>query len=317
MLGHISALACKTPSNVSDVLVIACGAGVTAGSFVTYPSVKQITVCDIEPLVPKIVTPMFSKENYGLMDGIAAENPHAVNGKKVQAVYDDGRHYIRTLPLDAKFDVITSDPIDPWVKGTAALNTLEFYQMCKSHLKPGGVMTLWMPLYESNLESAKSMIATFFQVFPQGMLFSNDDHLEGYDAVLLGQATPSPLNIDQLIELLERPDYQQVKQSLTDVGFGAENFWMAYADSNPVINLLSTFAVRSKDLDPWTKNAQLNRDRDLRLQYLAGMHFNSYLGTAILQNILYYYRFPEDLFIGSPENIQALKQSLSTAGRHN
>ena len=317
MLGHISALACKHPENVSDVLVIACGAGVTAGSFVTYPSVQQITVCDIEPLVPRIVTPMFSKENYGLMDGIDKENPHMVNGKKVRAVYDDGRHYIRTLPKDAKFDVITSDPIDPWVKGTAALNTIEFYQMCKSHLKPGGVMTLWMPLYESNTESAKSMIATFFQVFPQGMLFSNDDHLEGYDAVLLGQADPAPVNVDQLIEMLERPDYQQVKQSLKDVGFGGENFGMAYADTNTVIDLLSTFAARGTDLKPWTQNAQLNRDRDLRLQYLAGMYFNSYLGTAILQNILYYYRFPDDLFVGSPERIQDLKQTLSATGRRN
>jgi spermidine synthase len=315
MLGHLSALACKNPTKVSDVLVIACGAGVTAGSFITHPSVKQITVCDIEPLVPKIITPMFGRENYHLMDGIDTMNPHWVNGKKVKAVYDDGRHYIRTLPSDTKFDVITSDPIDPWVKGSAALNTVEFYQMCKSHLKPGGVMTLWMPLYESNVESAKSMIATFFQVFPQGMLFSNDEHLEGYDAVLLGQAEPSSINVDQLIEILESPDYLPVKQSLTDVGFGARDNGMGDLDQNVVFDLLATFAARGTDLKPWTQNAQLNRDSDLRLQYLAGMYFNSYLSTSILQSILSHYRFPEQQFIGSPENIQTLKLNLSTAGR--
>ena len=126
------------------------------------------------------------------------QNPHFVQGKEVSVIYDDGRHYIRTLPEDAKFDVITSDPIDPWVKGSAALNTVEYYEMCKRHLKPGGVMSLWMPLYESNLASAKSMIATFFQVFPHGLIFSNDDHFEGYDAVLLGQAEPSPIQLDGL-----------------------------------------------------------------------------------------------------------------------
>jgi spermidine synthase len=315
MLGHLSALACKDPRNVSDVLVVACGAGVTAGSFIPYPSVRQITVCDIEPLVPKVVTPMFGPENYHLMDGIDKENPHFVDGKEVKAVYDDGRHYIRTLPSDVKFDVITSDPIDPWVKGSAALNTVEFYEMCKSHLKPGGVMSLWMPLYESNMDSAKSMIATFFKVFPEGMLFSNDDHLEGYDAVLLGQAEPSPLDVDQLAEMLGRPEYSMVKKSLTNVGFGANTAGMGNDDLNVIVDLLATYTARGTDLKPWTRNAQLNRDRNLRLQYLAGMYFNSYLSTTILQNILAYYRFPENVFMGSPANIGVLRQTLLMAGR--
>ena len=202
MLGHLSALTCKNPDQVKDVLVVACGAGVTAGSFVPYPSIKRIVICDIEPLVPKVVAPMFRKENYGIVNGIDKTNPHFVQGKEVSVIYDDGRHYIRTLPKDAKFDVITSDPIDPWVKGSAALNTIEYYEMCKRHLKPGGVMSLWMPLYESNLASAKSMIATFFQVFPNGLIFSNDEQFEGYDAVLLGQAEPSAINVDSLQQLL-------------------------------------------------------------------------------------------------------------------
>jgi spermidine synthase len=316
MLGHLSALACKDPRKVSDVLVVACGAGVTAGSFIPYPSVRRITVCDIEPLVPKIVTPMFGGENYHLMDGIALENPHLVNGKKVQAVYDDGRHYIRTLPRDVKFDIITSDPIDPWVKGSAALNTVEYYEMCKSHLKPGGVMSLWMPLYESNMDSSKSMIATFFKVFPHGMLFSNDEHLEGYDAVLLGQAEPSAIDIDQLAEMLGNPDYSLARKSITDVGFGINNTGIGDDNLNVVVNLLATYAVCGADLGSWTQNAQINSDRDLRLQYLAGMYFNSYLSTTILQNLLTYYHFPERLFTGSPASIDFFRQSLTMAGRH-
>ena len=59
-----------------------------------------------------------------------------MNGKEVEVVYDDGRHFLRTTR--EKFDVITSDPIDPWVKGCAALNTVEYYQMCRDHLNPGG-----------------------------------------------------------------------------------------------------------------------------------------------------------------------------------
>ena len=58
-----------------------------------------------------------------------------VDGKEVKVVYDDGRHFLRTTR--EKFDVITSDPIDPWVKGCAALNTVEYYQMCRDHLNAG------------------------------------------------------------------------------------------------------------------------------------------------------------------------------------
>ena len=315
MLGHLSALACKNPDRVEDVLVIACGAGVTAGSFMVYPNVKRIVICDIEPLVPKVVTPMFGNENYHIVDGIDKQNPHIVNGKQVAVMYDDGRHYVHTLPADAKFDVITSDPIDPWVKGSAALNTVEYYEMCKRHLKPGGVMSLWMPLYESNIASAKSLIATFFQVFPNGIIFSNDQNYEGYDAVLLGQADASEINVDRLQEMLNRSEYQPVAQSLSDVGFTTGNSTLGNYDQGIVVNLLATFAGRASNLKTWTQNAQINRDKDLRLQYLAGMYFNSYISTKILESILTYYEFPEELFVGSDEQVWLLKQALAQSGR--
>ncbi len=89
MLGHIPALLHNKPESV---LVVACGAGVTAGTFVLHPDVRRVVICDIEPLVPTVVTPMFGKENYHVVDGIARDNPHTVNGKQVEVVYDDGRH---------------------------------------------------------------------------------------------------------------------------------------------------------------------------------------------------------------------------------
>jgi spermidine synthase len=156
--------------------------------------VKHITICDIEPLVPhNVAARLFANENYGVVDD-----------PRTHVVIDDGRHFIRTTR--EKFDVITSDPIDPWVKGCASLNTVEYYQMCKEHLNPGGVVSLWIPLYESKLESAKSLIATFFQVFPNGILFSNDQKGEGYDAVLLGQVEPTSINVDRIQRLLDSRD---------------------------------------------------------------------------------------------------------------
>ena len=299
MLGHLPALVHKKPESV---LVVACGAGVTAGSFVLHPDVKRIVICDIEPLVPTVVTPMFGEENYHVVDGISRENPHTVNGKQVQVVYDDGRHFLRTTR--EKFDVITSDPIDPWVKGCAALNTVEYYQMCRDHLNPGGSVSLWIPLYESNLETTKSVIATFFQVFPNGIVWSNEREGTGYDAVLFGQVEPTVIDVDEFQRRLNRPDHQLVKQSLRDVGFGEGLDWVVEEG----IDLLATYAGQALLLKEWSRGAQINTDRNLRLQYLAGMWLNSSMGGRTLGSILTYYRFPEQTFVGSPERLSALKQ---------
>jgi spermidine synthase len=318
MLGHLSVLARSNPDDVKDVLVVACGAGVTAGSFIPYPNIKRITICDIEPLVPKVVTPMFGNANYHIVDGIAKENPHKVEGKEVRVVYDDGRHYIRTLPKDKKFDIITSDPIDPWVKGCAALNTVEYYRMCKEHLKPGGVMSLWIPIYESNDETIKSVIATFFRVFPNGMIFSNDFDGKGYDAVLLGQVEPARIDLDKVHEILNSPDYSRVRESLLDVGFGADTAdmkWKPNVWGDEVVSLLATYAGRAADMGKWMENAQINTDRNLRLQYLAGLSLNSHIETEILNGILKYYKFPEDMFSGSTQNVETMKMALETADR--
>lgn len=318
MLGHLSMLVTSNPDEVKDVLVVACGAGVTAGSFVPYPYIERITICDIEPLVPKVVTPMFGEQNYHIVDGIDKENPHIVEGKEVRVVYDDGRHYIRTLSEDKKFDIITSDPIDPWVKGCAALNTVEYYKMCKEHLNPGGVMALWIPLYESDNETVKSIIATFFQVFPNGIFFSNDKKGRGFDAVLLARVEPTRIDLDKLHERLKRADYANVRESLIEVGFGADVegiTWRPNMWGDPVISLLATYAGRAAEMNEWTEGAQINWDRNLRLQYLAGMSVNSFIQGEILEGILKSYRFPEDLFIGSSERVDQMKAALRTVNR--
>ena len=279
MLGHLAALAHPQPESV---LVVACGAGVTAGSFVVHPEVKRIVICDIEPLVPRFVAPMFEKENYGV-----------VHDPRTEIVLDDGRHFVRTTK--EKFDIITSDPIDPWVKGCAALNTVEYYEMCKAHLNAGGVMALWMPLYESKAETTKSLIATFFKVFPNGTLWSNDTDGEGYDAVLLGQLGPAQFDLRRLQARLDGKDHARLKESLAQVGF------------HSVVDLLGTYAGQATDLQGWMRDAQINTDRNLRLQYLAGFWLNSYIGSEILAEITRYYRFPDNLFVGPEQIKQELK----------
>ena len=107
MLGHFTHLIPSTPSNA---LVIGCGAGVTAGAVSIGPDVKHMTIAEIEPLVPASVSKYFGEYNYNVVD-----NP------KVTVHIDDARHFL--LTTDEMFDAVTSDPLDPWVKGAATLYT--------------------------------------------------------------------------------------------------------------------------------------------------------------------------------------------------
>jgi spermidine synthase len=282
MLGHLSALLHPRPRSI---LVVGCGAGVTAGTFVLHPEVERIVLCEIEPLIPQIAAGFFGKENYNVL-----------RDPRVEVVYDDARHYV--LTTHEKFDVITSDPIHPWVRGSAALYTREYFELCKRHLNPGGIVTQWVPLYESSPEVVKSEMATFFGAFPSGTIWSNDINGEGYDVVLLGRAEPMQIDVEALTRRLERTDHLAVVQSLAEVKFAS------------ALDLLSTYAGRAADLEDWLRTAQINTDRNLRLQYLAGLGLNAYEGTPIYKEIVSYRTFPESLFVASPERKLQLRAKI-------
>jgi spermidine synthase len=279
MLGHIPALVHPQPKSV---LVVGCGAGVTAGSFVAYPSVERIVICEIEPLIPQVVAKHFGPENYEVAGSKLRDQG------LVKIVYDDARHFM--LTTNEKFDIITSDPINPWVKGAATLYTEEYFDLCKRRLKPGGVVTQWVPLYESNDDAVKSELATFFRVFPNSTVWGNDIDGFGYDLVLLGTLEPATIDVEGLQTRLDSLDHTLVAFSLADAGFGS------------ALDLLATYAGQPTDMTKWLAGAEINRDRNLRLQYLAGLGVNEHSETGIYNDLLADRQFPEKLLKVSAVN---------------
>jgi spermidine synthase len=271
MLGHLTTL---VPANPKAVLVIGCGAGVTAGAVSIDPAVERQTIAEIEPLVPRVVSTYFAEHNFDVV-----RNP------KVQIQIDDARHFLFTT--SEKFDAITSDPLDPWVKGAAMLYTREFFELVKARLNPGGVVTLFVQLYESNTEAVKSEIGTFFEAFPNGMIFANTHNGAGYDLVLLGQAEPTRIDLDAVEQRLRTPEYAPVVKSLSEVGMFS------------AVDLFATFAGQAADFDTWLDDAEINRDRNLRLQYLAGRGLNLYRAGVIYADMLAHAREPQAIFTGS------------------
>ena len=285
MLGHFTTLVPKAPKKV---LVIGCGAGATAGAVSIDQSVETLIIAEIEPLVPRVVSEHFGEHNF-----------HVVRNPKTQVVIDDARHFL--LTTDEKFDAITSDPLDPWVKGAATLYTKEFFELAKSKLNPGGTVTLFVQLYESTPEAVKSEIGTFFEVFPNGVIWGNTHQGRGYDTVLMGTVEAPHFNVDEWEARLNSPQYAQVKDSLREISIYS------------AIDLFANYAGRASDMKAYLADAQINRDRDLRLQYLAGLGLNLYQSGPIYAEILRHKKYPEGLFSGSPETMQKLRDAIAAA----
>ncbi len=283
MLGHLTTLIPKSPKKV---LVIGCGAGVTAGAVSIDPYLEHETIAEIEPLVPKVVSTYFAEHNFSV-----------VTNPKVHVQLDDARHYLMTTK--EKFDAITSDPLDPWVKGAAMLYTREFFEIVKSHLNPGGVVTLFVQLYESNSAAVKSEIATFMEAFPNGVVWGNTQDGRGYDLVLMGTVEPIQINVDEMQAKLTRPAYAPVLKSLSQVGIYS------------AVDLFANYAGRGQDLTAWMRDAQINRDRNLKLQYLAGLGLNLYQSDRIYSDMLLHSKYPDGLFTGSDATLATLREAIS------
>ncbi|HWC63232.1 MAG TPA: fused MFS/spermidine synthase, partial [Rhizomicrobium sp.] len=271
MVGHLPALLHPNPVKI---LGIGFGAGVSAGSFTDYPTVKNITVAEIEPMIPPTSSRYFA----------AADN-NVYHDPRFHVVYDDARHYIMTTT--EKYDIIASDPLDVWVKGTASIYTREYFQKVKEHLNPGGYFTLYVPLYQSTQAVIKSEIATFLSVFPNGTVWANTQlGGQGYDMVLMGKNGDFKVDIGEVSARLSQKDYFPVVQSLDQIGFESAT------------DLYATFAGQQSDLKEWLKDAQLNTDRNLRLMYLAGWTYNADLADPLYQELLNLRHRPTNIFTG-------------------
>src|SRR5690606_32924843 len=110
MMTHLPSLLHPNPQKV---LNIGFGAGVTAGSYTFHPKVKIITLVELEPKVPPISTKYF-----GAFNNFVKDDP------RTRLLFDDGRHFIKTTA--ETFDIIASDPIDVWVKGTAGIYSTDY-----------------------------------------------------------------------------------------------------------------------------------------------------------------------------------------------
>jgi spermidine synthase len=164
-----------------DVFVLGLGTGISAAAVARYP-VSSIDIFDIEP---------GGREAARFFE---AENRSLLSDPRVRLTAADGRNAL--LASDRTYDVIVCDPSDVWVAGVGTLFTREFYELARSRLRPGGVISQWWHTHALAPEQLRLMVATFRSVFPNASYWRPNMG----DVIMLGSVEPLRFDVRVLRE---------------------------------------------------------------------------------------------------------------------
>ncbi len=138
--------------DAKNVMVIGLGSGVTCGSALLHP-IDSLDILEISPLVVKANT-FFTSVNYN-----ALANP------RLHLFTEDARTFLHKT--QKKYDIIISEPSNPWLSGTGALFSIEFFETCKKHIAKNGMMVQWVQTYSISQKTFSLILRTFSTVFPK------------------------------------------------------------------------------------------------------------------------------------------------------
>ena len=223
-----------------DALVIGLGSGVTADAALASGDVQHLDIVEISPEVAE-ASVLFNRENHQVLSKAG-----------VRLLIGDGRTHLR---LSARqYDVIISEPSNPWMAGVAALFTREFFESARARLRARGIFCQWSHTYEIAESDLRSIVRTFTSVFPDGTMWLVG---EG-DLLLIGSVSPGIG--DRVAAVVERSQSGAVPAMLADLGIPR--------DSAPFV-LLSLFAGGPHELARFGDSAVLQTDDRMSLEFTA------------------------------------------------
>lgn len=193
LLAHLPMMA--RPQS-KDVFVLGLGSGVTAGALLSHP-LDRVTVAEnCEPVIEG--AKLFSEVNNGVL-----------TNSRARILREDGRTVLK-LSLD-RYDVIISEPSNPWTAGVGSVFSKEFYQFAADRLKPGGVMAQWFHVYEMHGGIVSMVLRTFGKVFTHFQIWETSHG----DIVLIGSRQAWPETMDDCRQVFAR---DAVRRQLEDIG---------------------------------------------------------------------------------------------------
>ncbi len=218
-----------------QVLVVGYASGVTVGSALLYP-VEQVVAVEIEPAV-------IEASHY--FDGV---NHRPLEDARLRLVLDDARHYLALT--DDKFDVIISEPSNPWMSGPSRLFTREFFKLGKERLAPGGIFAQWIQMYGMKPEILPAVVRTFHAVFPEVLIF----RVSQADLLLLGAERALAMNYQRIAQWMGSPE---IRNDLARVGV------------RDPLDLLMKFKLGTAEIADYVGAGPLNTDNNGLIEFAA------------------------------------------------
>jgi spermidine synthase len=197
LLAHLPAMLTKHPGNA---LLVGLGSGVSLGSLLKYPRVESVDVLELSEGVVE------ASNLFRAFNGDALDDP------RTHLIVGDGRHHLmRTKKV---YDLVVSQPSNPWISGVSNLFTKEYYQLIHDRLAPAGVVCQWIPTYFMSREMLAVVLKSFTNVFPHASLWTSS--VPG-DLFVIGSKAPLAIDYALLEERLARPGIQK---DLARIGMG-------------------------------------------------------------------------------------------------
>jgi spermidine synthase len=254
LLAHIPAL--HRPS-AKRALVVGLGSGVTAGSLLLDPDLGELDIVEIEPATVPASHYFDEVNNRPLEDA------------RTSLHIDDARTHLLRTP-DAYYDLVISEPSNPWISGVSNLFTREFFELGKSKLAPGGVWAQWLHLYGMEGDDLKSLLSTFASVHDSVSVFGAG----GMSIVLLGSDGSAGLHV------LEVDEYVGKQQRIVDD--------LNRVDIERAEDIIALFKFDRAALIELVGDIEENTDDNMRIEYAAPLflHANTSLDNVrMLENV--------------------------------
>jgi spermidine synthase len=153
LLAHLPLLLHADPH---EICIIGLGSGVTLGAALRHP----VSRADVVEISPEVVEASSFFE---------ADNRYALRDSRTRLIVGDGRSHLRYTTR--RYDVIISEPSNPWMAGVGALFTREFFEAARARLAPGGIFCQWAHTYDLAGADLQAIAATFASVFPDGAMW--------------------------------------------------------------------------------------------------------------------------------------------------
>jgi spermidine synthase len=252
LLGYLPILLHPNPQNA---FVLGLGSGVTLGALAQYP-LKEIDCAEIEPAVVEAAR-YFNNYNHNIL-----KDP------RLNLVIADGRNYL--LATQKTYDIIVSEPSNPWIAGISSLFTREHYELCKRRLNPDGIMVQWAHTYSMSEQDFKMIINTFRSIFPHCQVwFSTKD-----DILLIGK--DREIKIDYQIVSERMAKFPQIKADLENLCFNIPS------------SIFSGYLLGEEDVQKFTALSKLNTDDLPLLEFSAPKSLYSLSTDKNFRGILRY-----------------------------